>query len=510
VRESGGEVRTAEDAALVGRTVGARWVVLGSFQSAGPRLRVTAQCVEAEDAKVLVASRFDGSLDEIFALQDQVIASLVKGLGSEISVELPRIERPERRVVAAYEAYAKGRQAFRQFGPAGFNEAENWFRQALDTDSHYALAYSGLGSLFAFRYITGTRREDLEAAVEHLERAIELDADLGEARMWLCYAYTRLHRFAEAEQAGLRATELAPDNFHAHYMLAVAHHIGGLEERRPQDLSRAVEPYLRSIEAEPTGQPGYLGLGWLYVLDGQYEPGRTLIDCALRVERSGLTREVKFVGARTLRAAIHLRMREPESAGALLGEAIQLYPRIDHVYSASFTAMSHCLLGELALREAVYDRAIAAFQAAKELAEASPHRIGMGFMAVRASYGLARAFRWLFMKRESAQAAHAATALLEDRDGFAFDWMWGASDAEGLYDAAAYYAADGHLARALEQLGRAIEGGWRDVAMLDHESEFQRYRSEPALRNLRARVEALPKVPVPPTIGSLAARLGDG
>jgi serine/threonine protein kinase len=512
-RARGGDVKTAEDAALVGRALGARWVVLGSFQSAGPNLRVTAQCVAAESGELLVASRFDGTLDEIFALQDRVVAAIVERLATEVSgVQVPRTERPERperRVVAAYEAYAKGRQAFRTFGPAAFDEAERWFRLALDTDPTYALAYSGLGSLFAFRYITGTRREDLDAAVDHLERAIELDPDLGEARMWLCYAYSRRHRYAEAEAAGLRAAELAPDNFHAHYMLAIAHHIGALDERRPQDLGRAVEPYLRAMAAEPTGQPAYLGLGWLYAVDGQYQPAKVLIDCALSIERSGVTREVKFVGARTLRAGLHLRDREPEAARRLLAEAVEMYPRIDHVYSASFTAMSHCLLGELSLRAAAYDEAITAFQRAGELADASPHRIGMGYLAVRAGHGLARAFRWLFMKREEAQAASAAAELLEQRAGYAFDWMWGVSDAEARYDAAAYAAAAGHLDRAIEQLEQGVAAGWRDTALLDHDSEFQRYRGEPALGELRARVEAIPKVPVSPAIAGLASRLGD-
>ena len=511
VKERGGKVTTAGEAALLGRGLGARWVVLGNFQCAGPRLRVTAQCVAAESGDVLVTCRLDGGLDEIFAFQDRIVATVVDALGTGLSnPPPPRIERPEARIVAAYEAYAKGRQAFRQFGPAAFDDAERWFRLALETDPAYALAYSGLGSLFAFRYITGTRREDLEAAVTHLERALELDPDLGEARMWLCYSYTRLHRYAEAEEAGLRASEISPDNFYAHYMLAVARHLGALHERRPADVQRAVEPYLGALNAEPTGQAGYLGLGWLYTVDGQYPPARTLIDCALRIERSGATRDVKFVGARTLRAALHLRDGEADESRRLLTEAVQLYPRVDHVYSVSFTAMSHCLLGELALQAAVYDEAIAAFERARELAGTSPHSIGMGYLAVRADYGRARAFRWLQMKKEAAAAAAAAAALFEHRAGFAFDWMWGVSDAEGRYDAAAYFAAAGDLDEAMKQLELGVEAGWRDLALLDHNAEFQRYRNEPALQELRARVSALPKVPVPPAIAGLASRLGDG
>jgi hypothetical protein len=78
-------------------------------------------------------------------------------------------------------------------------------------------------------------------------------------------------------------------------------------------------------------------------------------------------------------------------------------------------------------------------------------------IAVRARYGFARAFRWLFMKRESAQAASIAADLLE--------------------------------------LERAVEVGWRDVALLDHNSEFRRYRANADLRALRARIEALPRDP---------------
>ena len=58
--------------------------------------------------------------------------------------------------------------------------------------------------------------------------------------------------------------------------------------------------------------------------------------------------------------------------------------------------------------------------------------------------------------REEAQAAASATELLERRTGYAFDWMWGASDAEARYDAAANAAAAGHLDQAIEQLEQGI------------------------------------------------------
>jgi hypothetical protein len=69
-----------------------------------------------------------------------------------------------------------------------------------------------------------------------------------------------------------------------------------------------------------------------------------------------------------------------------------------------------------------------------------------------------------------------------------------------------HHAAAGQLNQALDHLEQAVEAGWPDVALLDHESEFQRYRDEPGLRELRARVKALPKVPVSPAIAQLGVR----
>jgi len=508
LRARGEAVRSPGEAAAVGRALGARWVVWGTFQAAGGRVRITPQCVVTETAETIATEKIDGAMEEIFALQDRVVTGLVRTLSIEISsTEAAKIARPETATLGAYESYAKGRQLFRGFGLAMFDQAQRCFEDALRVDPEYALAYSGLGSLHAFRFIAQTRREDLDAAVRHLERAVALDPDLAEPHQWLTYAYCRLERHEDAERAGLRATSLAPDSTHAHYMLAANRHIQGMRSGDRERLQGAAESYLHAVEVEPIGQTTYMGLGWLFVVDGQYEPARRLLDCAVLVERSGLSREMKFVGALALRAGLHLREGELVDADRLLSEALGRYPSADHVYAPAFTALSLALMGEAAYRRAEFDAAIGHYGRAADLAAQHPERLAMGHHLIRGRLGLARALHRLGMAREEAREAAVALALLERREGYSFEWMWTASDAESYYELARYYAATGRGAEAAAALDRAVSSGWADLPLLASDPDFTRYGSDPALEAVRAKALDGLRLSLPVDVRLLAGRL---
>jgi serine/threonine-protein kinase len=485
-----GDVRTAADAVEIGRALNARRVVWGSVQVAGPRVRITTQILAVESGAPLATEKTDGALEEIFVLQDRVVARVLAALELELSSgERARAERPDTVVLGAYASYARGRQLFRGFGPAAFDEAERCFREAIAADPAYALAYSGLGSLHAFRYIVRTRREDLLEAVRLLERALELDPELAEPYEWLTYAYSRLGRLDDAETAGVRATALAPDSSQAFYMLAVARHLRGVVEGRPDAVPAAIAAYARAIRLEPTNQHAHMGLGWLHAVHGGYAVAARLLDAAVEMEGAGGARLHRFAGALTLRGLLHVYAGDVVPGKTLLARAVQLYPEVDHVYAHAFTAMARCGLGEAACREGVDDRAMEEFGAAQAMTGRYREKLGMGYLAVRSRLGFARALHRLRMTREERAHAAAAAELLERREGYVFAWMWGGSEGEALYDFAAYRAVTGDLTTAVDFLRRALRVGWADATRLALDPDFARYRGEPLLEEVRALVE---------------------
>jgi TolB-like protein len=193
----------------LGRQMGADWIVTGSYQQAGGRLRITPQLLDVASGEIVAVGKTDGTWDEIFELQDRVASRLIEALKLTDDAEaIERIIAPESRLLEAYEQYSRGRRGLYQMGKGTLEEARQHFASALALDPRYAMAHSGLGSTLAMRLIHKTDPEDLRLARAHLERARELDPELAEPYPWLCYLYIRDGRLPEALQAG--ATSGAP------------------------------------------------------------------------------------------------------------------------------------------------------------------------------------------------------------------------------------------------------------------------------------------------------------
>lgn len=499
-----GSPMSDQDVYDLGRAVGARWMVWGTFQKAGDQIRITPHYTDTTGDDLRSAQKIDGPMDQIFALQDRVVVDLMRVIDIELSAkELEVIARPETVRLSAYEHYAKGRQLFNEFGRSAFDRAEEHFRQALAEDSDYALAHSGVGAILAFRYIARARREDLDEAIVHLERAISLDSDLAEPYGWLSYAYMREHRFTEAVRAGWRATELAPDSSLAAYFAGIAHHVAGAVEHRPEEYRDAIPFYVRSIELEPEYQVAHMNLGLIYLNDGQYEAARVLTAAAARIEESGTSKVIKFVGALTLRASVHRREGELDAAVRLLERALERYSASDHVYAENFTALSRCELGEIAHRRQASDLAVEHFSHAARLCEQFPQKLGIGYFLIRSRLGLAKAFHELGMRRDEEREYNAAAELWRTRTGYVFSWVWTGTDADAWFDFGSYHSAVGHRDAALLALTEAIDAGWRDVPGLRVDHGFRRLAGAPELDALCdtacARL-ALPAYSIPLTL----------
>jgi serine/threonine-protein kinase len=483
-----------------GGSVGARWVVWGAFQKSGTRIRLTPQFTDVATGETQGVEKIDGSLDEIFELQDRIVTRLADILRIELTTdEAAEIARPETARVSAYELYARGKQAFLLFGKESARAASDYFRQAVALDPSYALAWAGLGSLLMPRYIASGDPAVLDEGVAALQRAMELDPGLGEPHAFLAYMYTQQHRHDEAIAAARASLERDPGAFLGWYLLGVAFLARGLSLGTLDDLGRAILPLLRCRAINPSYHPAQLVAGWIYMLRGQYSHAGPLVDEAVDLERAGTG--LLFLGSFIERAFLHAHAGELRAARPLLDVAIATYPGMDHVYAQMMTAWATFARGRLAEAEGNFTTAQRDYDGACRIAESNDRRLGIGAHWVNSKLGLAR----LAFRRGELGASDALLAEALDVHARRHRFVWvnllGAAPAVLAYEIAATHALRADTSPALEALASAVRYGWADVHQLAHDPCFDQLRDTAGLRTMVARATSLVTLPPPAGAG---------
>jgi adenylate cyclase len=149
------------DVKQVGRELGVRYVLEGSVRRAANRLRVTGQLIEAESGRHVWADRYDRTLDDVFALQDELTMSVVAAI--EPSLRQAEVERVKRDRPESLDAYDLVLQALPRVYPAmpeGAATALSLLDRALETEPEYALAhgFAAWAHEIVFARGGGTRR----------------------------------------------------------------------------------------------------------------------------------------------------------------------------------------------------------------------------------------------------------------------------------------------------------------------------------------------------------------
>ena len=171
----------AVDIKQVGRELGVRYVLEGSVRKAGNRVRITGQLIEAASNAHLWADRFEGPMDDIFALQDKVTSSVVGIIDSTIQLsEIQRALVKPTGNLDAYDCYLRGVPKYNKWTREANEEAHALFSAALELDPHYAAALIRLAYVHAQRWMQGwtdDRQREVIAGKRLQERALELAKD---------------------------------------------------------------------------------------------------------------------------------------------------------------------------------------------------------------------------------------------------------------------------------------------------------------------------------------------
>ncbi|MDX1579628.1 MAG: hypothetical protein R3266_14175, partial [Gemmatimonadota bacterium] len=198
----------------IARELSVGTLVEGGVQSAGGRLRLNVQLIDARTDTHRWAETYDEELSarNIFEIQSELTRHIVESLEMELAErESDRFDGPATGDLEAYRLYAQGRTWLEQRTEEGLRRALDYFERSLERDPDYALAWAGRAeALVLVRWYEYESRDDDDDPERAARKALELDPELGEG-------YTSLGIFHAAEQAGPsaksaleRAIELRP------------------------------------------------------------------------------------------------------------------------------------------------------------------------------------------------------------------------------------------------------------------------------------------------------------
>ena len=230
------------DARTIGQRLGVDAVLEGGVRKSGDRLRVTVQLVDVSGGSPRWSHRFDGSLEQVFEIQDQIAASVATALRGMLSTEeREALRRPEAQV-EAYEHFLRGRQLLHTQTSVSLEAAEREFLRATEIDPAYAPAHAGLAQVYMW-YVDWLGRGEpaSQAADRASRRALELGPQLAESHVARGAYLTSVCDYAGAECAYREAIRLNPRSFEAHYLLARCGVHGGNFELAAEMFQRASE-----------------------------------------------------------------------------------------------------------------------------------------------------------------------------------------------------------------------------------------------------------------------------
>lgn len=273
----------AVDTKRVARELGVRYVLEGSVRKSDKRVRVTGQFIEAESGRHLWADRFDGDLDDIFELQDQLVTSVVGAIAPQLEkAEIDRARRDMTSNLAAYDLYLRGLASWNRWTQDENAKALQLFKAAIAKDGDFSTPYGLAASCHQFAKANSW---PLRFDKEEISRLIERAADVGtDDAVALCWAgHVHAYFFGDLERALLlidRALELDVN-------LAAAWQRSGWVRGYAGDPDGAIASLNKAIRLNPLDPRVFLtqsAMAFAHFVAGRDEEAARWAAMALRVK----------------------------------------------------------------------------------------------------------------------------------------------------------------------------------------------------------------------------------
>ena len=296
----------------IARALGANLIVQGVLQASADKIRITMHLEDVADSKKLWSREFNGTVGDLFTLEDEIYNQLVAGLDVKpTNDELASAESRPTDNAAAYDSYLRGRNSMRGHDQKSIQSALDYFDQALRMDPKFALAYAGMAD--ASLRMNTIRKDSLwtQKALADAQQAQQLNDKLPEVHATLGSVYRATGKYSEAVGELKRALALAPNSDQAYRLLGDTYLKSGNGAAAIDALQKAVQlnPYYwgnqdalgsayfqlgdypkaliafqRITELEPDVDAGYENVGNVYLQQGRYQEAVPYFQKALQIE----------------------------------------------------------------------------------------------------------------------------------------------------------------------------------------------------------------------------------
>jgi serine/threonine protein kinase/tetratricopeptide (TPR) repeat protein len=235
---------TAKDVRTIGRELGVRYVLEGSVRKAGSSLRITAQLIDAASDSQLWGEKYNGTVDDVFELQERVAREIVRALGISLTSDEDRrlATRPIENV-RAFELYLQARQELRRYGGAAIDRGEALIRRAIEIEGETPPLQAQLAWAQVSRVRAGLAadRSSLDAAAAVADTLIRSapDAPYGHAILGLI-GYER-GLLADGVRHFLAALEREPNDADAIFYLGICYVGAGQTDRGEETAARLMQ-----------------------------------------------------------------------------------------------------------------------------------------------------------------------------------------------------------------------------------------------------------------------------
>ena len=312
----------AVDVKQVGRELGVRYVLEGSVRKAANRVRVTGQLIDASTGVHLWGGRFEGTLEDIFDLQDQVTASVIGAIAPQLEqAEIERAKRKPSENLDAYDYFLRGMACFHQRSRDATSNALQLFSRVIALDGDFAAAYGMAAWCYVWRQYNGwmiDRSQERTEGARLARRAVELGKDDTVALARGGYALCLL---AGEFDSGLlfvdRALQLNPNLASTWVLSGLLRNFTGETDVAIAHLARA----MRLSPLDPTLYHMQAGTGLAHCLAGRFD------EACKWAERS-FREEPNYVPASAVAAASHALAGRLTEAQRAMAHVRQINPAL--------------------------------------------------------------------------------------------------------------------------------------------------------------------------------------